>query len=93
MTPEPAKRGLPLQVICLGADLLGYVGVGGVKGAKRGHQLFDFPCVEQALLVDVHPGFQIEPLADIQESRGHLDDAVGAGQVGRRGLENENLDS
>jgi len=31
--------------------------MGRPEGAKRGHRLFDFALVEQALLVDLYPSF------------------------------------
>ena len=44
--------GIPLKIVCLGADLLRDFGVAGFEGAERAHELFDFPLVQQALLVE-----------------------------------------
>src|ERR1700719_2294938 len=48
---------IPREVIGLGANLLVQGGIAGVDGPQRAHQFFDFPLVQQALLVDLHPSF------------------------------------
>src|ERR1700733_12949999 len=48
---------IPREVIGLDANLLLQGGIAGVEGPQRGHQFFDFPLVQQALLVDLHPSF------------------------------------
>src|SRR3954469_20625148 len=40
---------IPLEVIRLGANLLGHFAIGGVDRSKRAHQLLDFAFVEQSL--------------------------------------------
>src|SRR5438132_284515 len=51
---------IPLEVVCLGANLLGHGGIAGVDGPQRAHQFFDFPLVQQTLLVDLHPSFLLD---------------------------------
>jgi len=46
-------------------------GIAGGDGPQRVHQFFDFPLVQQALLVDLHPSFLLDCLLGIQLAR-HL---------------------
>src|SRR6267143_3401070 len=48
---------IPLKIVCLGANLLRYFGVIGFDRAECSNQLFNFPAIQQALLVDLHPSF------------------------------------
>ena len=83
ITPEPTNkcwrrnlgithpRCISLEVIGLGANLLGQWGITGGDGPQRAHQFFDFPLIQQALLVDLHPSFLLDFLVGIQLAR-HL---------------------
>ena len=62
---------ISFEVVCLGANLLGHLGIGGVDGPQHAHQFFDFPFIQQALLVDLHPSFLFDFLVGIQLAR-HL---------------------
>jgi hypothetical protein len=63
--------GISFEVLCLGAHLFGRFGIGGVDGPQHAHKFFDFPFVQQALLVDPHPSFVFDSLMRIQLAR-HL---------------------
>jgi tetratricopeptide (TPR) repeat protein len=81
-TPGPAHRQLGMALTAAGsypealvefakagsfdAKLLSHFGIGRVDGAKRAHQLFDFPLVQQALLVNLHPGFLAALVTGVQ---------------------------
>src|SRR2546429_6762809 len=41
---------ISFEVICLGANLLGHLGIGSVDGPQHAHEFFDFPFIQQALL-------------------------------------------
>src|SRR6266849_7245093 len=64
-------RCISLEIIGLGANLLGPEGIASGDGPQRGHQFFDFPLVQQVLLVDLHPSFLLGFLVGIQLAR-HL---------------------
>src|SRR5207302_314146 len=61
--------GISLEVISLGANLLGQWGITGGDGPQRTHQFFDFPLIQQALLVDLHPSFLLDFLLGIELAR------------------------
>lgn len=44
--------GVGFKVVGLGANLFGQCGMSGIQATKRGHELFNFPLVEQPLLVE-----------------------------------------
>ncbi|HVB35600.1 MAG TPA: hypothetical protein VND42_00050 [Candidatus Acidoferrales bacterium] len=48
---------IPLKIVCLGANLLCDFGIIGLDRTEYANELFDFPAIEQTLLVDLHPGF------------------------------------
>ena len=60
---------ISFEVIGLGANLLGHLRMSRADGPQRAHQFFDFSLVQQALLVDLHPGFLFDFLMRIQLSR------------------------
>ena len=60
------RSALLRKVICLGAELLGYFGVVGGDGAECADELFDFPPIQQALLVDFHPGLLLPFIVGVQ---------------------------
>ena len=60
---------ISFEVICLGANLLGHLGIGSVDGSQHVHEFFDFPFIQQALLVDLHPSFLFDFLMGIQLTR------------------------
>src|SRR6266576_1596225 len=60
---------ISFEVICLGANLLGHLGIGSVDGPQHAHEFFDFPFIQQALLVDLHPSFLFDFLMGIQLTR------------------------
>jgi hypothetical protein len=60
---------IPREVIGLGANLLVHGGIAGVDGPQRAHQFFDFPLVQQALLVDLHRSFLLGFLLGIELAR------------------------
>jgi hypothetical protein len=62
---------ISFEVVCLGANLLGHLGIGGVDGPQHAHQFFDFSLVQQALLVNFHPSFLFDFLMGIHLAR-HL---------------------
>src|ERR1700680_4665112 len=62
---------ISLEVIGLGANLLRQWAITGGDGAQRTHQFFDFPLIQQALVVDLHPSFLLDFLVGIQLAR-HL---------------------
>ncbi|MGI8745692.1 MAG: hypothetical protein ACR2NN_24580 [Bryobacteraceae bacterium] len=51
--------GIPVEIICLHANLLSRFRIGRIQGAKHAHQFFNFARVEEALLVDLYPMFLI----------------------------------
>lgn len=69
---QATKLGIPhtfriaLKVVRLRADLLGYVGMIERKATECAHQFFDFPFIQQAFLVDLHPGFLLLFLVRIE---------------------------
>ena len=82
--------GIPLKVVGLGADLFRDFGIAGRDGAERGHELFDFSLVQQALLVELHPGFLLSFVVGVQLARQvpqmlasvvEIDNLHGAGKV------------
>jgi len=48
---------VPLEVVCLDANLRSEFGIGGADGAKRSCELFDLALVEQTSLVKLNPSF------------------------------------
>src|SRR6516225_1976689 len=60
---------ISFEVIGLGTNLLGHLGIAGVDGSQHAHQFFDFPFVQQALLVDLHPSFLLHFFLGIQLAR------------------------
>jgi hypothetical protein len=60
---------IPFKIICLGANLLHYFGGIGFDRAECTNQLFDFPPIQQALLVDLHPGFLFPFVIRVQLAR------------------------
>src|ERR1700723_1470236 len=48
---------IPREAIGLGANLLVQGGLADVDGPERAYQFFDFPLVQQAFLVALHPSF------------------------------------
>src|SRR5580693_6932773 len=60
---------IPREVIGLDANLLVHGGITGVDGPQRTHQFFDFPLVQQALLVDLHPSSLLGFLLGIELAR------------------------
>src|ERR1035438_6319704 len=46
--------GISRKIVCLGTNRFDIFGVGWNDGAEREHQFFDFPLVEQPVLVDLH---------------------------------------
>src|SRR6202050_1699333 len=60
---------IPREVISLGANLLVQGEIAGGDGPQRAHQFFDFPLVQQALLVDLHPSFLLGFLLGIKLAR------------------------
>ena len=51
--------GVVFEVTGFAANLLGSFVVGGIDGAKRLHQRFDFSLVQGAFLMDLHPGLLV----------------------------------
>ena len=47
---------IPFEVVGFDANLIDHLGIGGVDGAYDRYEFFDFPFVEQTLLVEFHPG-------------------------------------
>jgi hypothetical protein len=60
---------IPREVIGLGANLLVHGGIAGVDGPQRAHQFFDFPLVQQALLVNLYPSFLLGLVLRIELAR------------------------
>ena len=65
-------------------------GLAGCEGAEHAHELFDFPLVQQALLVDLHPGLLLRGVIGVQPARQlpqmltsvvKIDNVHGAGKV------------
>src|ERR1700674_5983500 len=60
---------ISFEVICLGANLLGHLRIGGFDGPQRANHVFDFPAIQKALLVDLHPGFLLSFVIRVQLAR------------------------
>ena len=60
---------IPLKIACLGAHLLRYFGVIRFHRLQGRHQLFNFSPIQQALLVDLHPGFLFPLVMGVQLAR------------------------
>ena len=82
---------IPFKIICLGANLLRYFGVIGFDRAECTNQLFDFPPIQQALLVDLRPGFLFPFVIRVQLARDlpkmlagvvEIDNLQGVGKMG-----------
>jgi hypothetical protein len=58
--------GISLKVICFDARLFDDFWIGRVNGAKREDQFFDFPLVQQALLMFLHPSFLLHCIIGMQ---------------------------
>src|SRR2546421_6295822 len=69
--PAPFSRALGRRITKVysgrgGPALLwNHLGIGGVDGPQHAHEFFDFPLVQQALLVDLHPSFLFDFLVGI----------------------------
>src|SRR5208283_3357899 len=58
--------GVPFEIIGFRADLLRDCGMAGGEGAEHAHELFDFPLVQQALLVKLYPGLQLRGIIRVE---------------------------
>jgi hypothetical protein len=57
--------GVALEVVGLGANLFLDLDIGGMDGAQRNDQLFNFPFIGQALLVSLYPGLPIHGIVGV----------------------------
>src|SRR5664280_2688240 len=58
--------GIFLKVVGLNADLFSQLRIGRNDGAKRGHQIFNLPLIQQRVLMDNHPALLLSLLVGKQ---------------------------